>query len=162
PDVTVNVLVQKDFTVPPFQVVHSVNASVPIPLWDQNKGNIRQAQGNLLRATEEEHRVREDLASRVAEAFERYESNRRLAQYYHERVIPDFKKVFNLVLTLFAAQSEKGEYNLQFLDILNNQQLYVTAVMNYLNTLAAQWTAVSDVAGLLQTDDLFLGLDAVP
>jgi len=31
---------------------------VPVPVWGQNKGNIIQAQGALLRAVEEAHRVR--------------------------------------------------------------------------------------------------------
>jgi cobalt-zinc-cadmium efflux system outer membrane protein len=156
PDLAVHTLVQKDFTMPPFGITHSIAVGMQIPVWDQNRGGIQQAQGALLRATEEEHRVRNDLTTRLADAFERYEDNRLLAEYYRDRIIPDYKKVFNLVLSLFAAQSEKREYDLAFLDIINNQQLYATAVSNYLSTLTAQWTAVVDVASLLQIDDLFL------
>jgi cobalt-zinc-cadmium efflux system outer membrane protein len=155
PDLTVRVAAQKDYTAPPFGIAHNVAVSVPLPVWDRNTGGIKQAQGALLRATEDEHRVRNDLTVRLAEAFERYENNRLLVEYYRDQILPDYKKVFNLVLTLFAAQSEKAEYNLAFLDIVNNQQLYVTAVGDYLKTLSSQWTAVVDVASLLQTDDLF-------
>src|SRR5262249_40058129 len=81
PDVDVRLAVQKDYTTPPFSIVHSVQVGVPIPVWDQNQGNIQQAQGALLRATEEEHRVHSDLSSRFAEAFERYENNRLLVEY---------------------------------------------------------------------------------
>jgi cobalt-zinc-cadmium efflux system outer membrane protein len=156
PDVSLRVGVEKDYTTPPFNITENIQVGVALPLWDRNRGAIEQAEGGLLRASEEEQRVRNDLTSRLAEAFERYENQRLQARYYHDYIIPDYKKVFNLVLTLFAVQSEKAEYNLQFLDIVNNQQLYVNAVMNYLNTLSGQWAAVVDVASLLQTPDLFL------
>jgi cobalt-zinc-cadmium efflux system outer membrane protein len=159
PDLDFRVVVQKDFTTPPFNIAENVQLGITLPLWDRNQGAIAQAQGTLLRATEEEHRVRLELATRLAEAFERYDSSRRLAEYYRERILPDYKRVFYLVVNLFAAQSEKGEYNLQFLDIINNQQLYVTAVATYLNSLAAQWQAVSDVASLLQIDELYLPVE---
>ena len=60
-DVTTHMAIQKDYTVPPFSIVTSLQMGVALPLWDQNKGNIIQAQSNLLRAMEEPHRVRHRL-----------------------------------------------------------------------------------------------------
>src|SRR5204863_7609828 len=58
PDVTVHVMIQKDYTGPPFNITPSVQVGLPIPIWDRNQGGILQAEGNLLNASEEEHRVR--------------------------------------------------------------------------------------------------------
>src|SRR5262249_55129146 len=49
-----------------------------------------------------------------------------------------------------------------FVDVVTNQQLYVTALATYAATLAAQWQAVADVADVLQIDDLFQGIEAPP
>src|SRR5207245_8612428 len=82
PDVDVIVRVQKDYTTSPFNVTPSVQVGVPVPLWNQNRGGIIQAQGSLLRAVEESHRVRDDLSQRLAAAFEDYQNNRQLLEYY--------------------------------------------------------------------------------
>jgi cobalt-zinc-cadmium efflux system outer membrane protein len=138
-------------------VTQSVQVGVPIPIWDQNRGNIQQAQGALLRATEEEHRVRDDLTTRLADAFERYQFNRRQADYYRERVLPDLALVYSRSLVRF--QTDPAAV---FVDVVTNQQLYVTALATYATTLANQWQAVTDVANLLQIDDLFQGVEAPP
>jgi cobalt-zinc-cadmium efflux system outer membrane protein len=158
PDVDVRVVVQKDFTTPPFNVAHNVQVGVPIPIWDQNRGNILQAQGGLLRATEEEHRVRDDLTTRLADAFERYEFNRRQAEFYHERVLPDLALVYTRSLLRYQTEPQA----VSITDVVTNQQLYVTAVASYAAALASRWQAVTDVANLLQMDDLFLGMKSPP
>jgi outer membrane protein, heavy metal efflux system len=162
PDVDVRVTVQKDYTTPPFTIAHNVQVGVPIPIWDQNRGNIRQAQGALLRATEEEHRVRAALSSSLADAFERYESNRRLVRDYHDRIIPDLSQVYTSTLNRFANQvANLGDTTtfasgaVAFADVITSQQLYVTAIATYAGALRDQWQAVVDLASLLQSDDLF-------
>jgi cobalt-zinc-cadmium efflux system outer membrane protein len=157
PDLDVRVAVQKDFSMPPFGVTQSVHVGVALPIWDQNRGNIQQAQAALLRATEEEHRVRGELTTRLADAFERYEFNRRQAASYHEQVLPDLALVYSR--SLIRYQTEPGAV---FVDLVTNQQLYVTALTTYAATLAAQWQAVADIANLLQIDDLFQGMDSPP
>src|SRR5262249_44975900 len=142
PDVDVRVMLQKDYTSSTFLMSPSVAVGVPVPVWDRNQGNIINAQGALLRATEEAHRVRNDLTSRVAEAFERYENNRRLVEYYRLRILPDYVRVYRGVYERF--QTEKGAVN--FNDIAGAQQGVATATGTYLTTLAALWTSVVDLS----------------
>jgi cobalt-zinc-cadmium efflux system outer membrane protein len=167
PDVDARLTVQKDNTTPPFDVAYNVQIGVPLPIWDRNTGNIKQAQSALYRANKEEHRVQDDLTTRVADAFERYENNRVLTDYYRQEILPNWKRVYNLVLSVLGL-SEAGAQpgaqpnvglTLGFLDLSTNQQNYVTAVGAYLTALAAQWQAVVDIANLLQSDDLFLGIE---
>src|SRR5207253_2267937 len=42
PDVSLKVVVQKDFSSPPFLTQAGVEIGVPIPVWDRNQGNIQQ------------------------------------------------------------------------------------------------------------------------
>src|SRR5262249_2307670 len=70
-DIDVRVLIQKDYTAEPHNVIAAVEVGGQIPVWNQNRGGILQAEAQLVRATEEEHRVRDDLARQLADAFER-------------------------------------------------------------------------------------------
>src|SRR5262245_57671567 len=53
PDVALKVVVQKDFTAPPFATCANVEVGVPIPVWDRNQGNIQQASADVSKAIED-------------------------------------------------------------------------------------------------------------
>lgn len=89
PDVTLNVVLQKDFTGVPFGTVYNVQAGVPVPIFDRNEGGVMQAQAQVVQASDESHRVRDDLTVRLANAFEAYENNRVLLHLYRDRILPD-------------------------------------------------------------------------
>lgn len=151
PDVGVRVMVQRDFTGPPFEIAPSVAVSVPVPTWDRNQGNIIQQQGGLVHATEESHRVRNDLTGKLAEAFERYENNRIILDYYRTMILPDQVRAYQGVYLRHQQEPDKVSFG----DIINAQQILATTISTYLTVLGAQWTAVVDVANLLQLDDLY-------
>jgi cobalt-zinc-cadmium efflux system outer membrane protein len=153
PDVDVRVMLQRDLTGPPFEMSPSVMMSVPIPVWDRNQGGIMQSQAQLMRAVEESHRVRNDLTSRAADAFERYENNRVLLEYYRDHILPDQVRAYRGIYERHQIEKEI----VGFVDIVNAQQTLATAVTTYITTLGAQWTAVVDLSTLLQTDNLFGG-----
>lgn len=151
PDVNLHLAVQKDFTAAPFLTVYSVQLGGPLPIWDQNKGNIIQAQGALLRATEQAHQVRDDLTNRLATAFEQYENNRVLLDYYRGRIIPDQVRAYQRIVSRYGG----GDVNVGFIDFLNIQQNLVAAYTTYLATLMTTWTSVVSVADLMQVNDLY-------
>jgi cobalt-zinc-cadmium efflux system outer membrane protein len=162
PDVNLHLAIEKDFSMPPFAVTHSIQLGVPVPVWDQNKGNIIQAQGTLLRAVEEAHRVRDDLTNRLAAAFEQYENNRVLLEYYRDQILPDQVRAYRGIYLRYVGE-QQATSPLAFGDVVQAQQTLVTTVTTYVTTLGSFWTAVVGVADLLQTDDLFqVGPDAVP
>src|SRR5262249_13832732 len=65
--------------------------------------------------------------------------------------LPDYVRVYRGAYERF--RTEKGAVN--FNDIAGAQQGVATATGTYLTALAALWTSVVDLSGLLQTDDLF-------
>jgi outer membrane protein, heavy metal efflux system len=151
PDVDVRVAVQKDYTGSPVLTQVGVQVGVPVPVWDRNQGNIIQAQANLLRAVEQEHRVRTDLTSRLAEAFERYENARTLLDYYRLNILPDQVRAYRGVYERHNLEPDRVSFG----DVITAQQTLATTITSYLVTLGSAWTAVVDVANLLQTPDLF-------
>jgi cobalt-zinc-cadmium efflux system outer membrane protein len=161
PDVTLRYMLQKDYTGPPFELASSLAVTLPVPIWDRNQGGILQAQGLVLRAQEEAHRVRSDLARTLSDAFERYENNRVLLSYYRDQILPDQVRYFLGTRRRYNIEmpgiGEKafGSPAPGFLDMAVAQQNLVGTIGTYLTTLGAMWQAVVDVADLLQTDDLF-------
>jgi cobalt-zinc-cadmium efflux system outer membrane protein len=134
------------------RLVAGVQASVPVPVWDRNLGAIHQAQGALNRAIEEEHRVRLDLTSRVADAFRRYDESRDLLELYRTDILPKQVQAFRAAVTRhYGGALGRVAYT----DLITSEQNLVSVIGPYIIALGAQWQAVVDVANLLQTEDLF-------
>jgi cobalt-zinc-cadmium efflux system outer membrane protein len=150
PDIGVNVVVQKDNTASPFGTTYNLQLSVPLAVWDQNKGNIMAAQAQLLHATEEPHRVRADLTSRLAQAFRDYEYALDALEVYRVRILPDQVRFYRGVY-----ERRGTDPSVSFGDLVNAQQTLATAVTTYVGLLGSMWSSVVSVADLMQTDDLF-------
>jgi cobalt-zinc-cadmium efflux system outer membrane protein len=152
PDVEVRVMLQKDNTGLPFALNHSVQVGMPIPVWDRNQGGILQAEANVVQSTEEPHRVRAALSATLADAFERYQNNRVLLDYYRNEILPNQVRIYEGVYRRWNKDPAAG---LNIGDISVAQQNLATGVTGYLSTLGLLWQAVVDVTDLLQTNDLF-------
>jgi cobalt-zinc-cadmium efflux system outer membrane protein len=158
PDLLLHLAVEKDFTTPPFNVTSSMTLGGPLPVFDRNRGNIIQAQGALMRANEEPHRVRDALTSSLAGAFEAYDNARVLLDYYRNRIIPDQVQAYRSVFLRHNVEGPQGQVS--FGDVVTAQQTLVSTITTYVTTLGQAWTAVVNFADLLQTNDLFqIGLE---
>src|SRR5205823_10555963 len=95
PDVTVQTTILNDNSLGVSnRLTAGIQATVPVPVWDRNLGGIQQARGALMRAVEEEHRVRDDLTARVADAFRRYDESRDLLELYRKDILPKQVQAF--------------------------------------------------------------------
>ena len=150
PDIQTHVAVQKDFTVPPFNTCVNIAISAPVPLWDRNQGNIEQAEAQLNSTIEGPHATRDDLTNRLADAFERYQDNRALIAYYREHILPDQVQAYRGARQRYEIETDV----VAFSDIVNAQQTLATTITSYVTTLGSLWTAVVDLAALLEADDL--------
>jgi cobalt-zinc-cadmium efflux system outer membrane protein len=150
PDVDVRLLVQKDYTTPPFQVVESFQMSVPVPVWDQNKGGIHQAEWLLRQASVGPDQARNALINTLADAFNRYETTRETVAITRQQVrdqVRAYRGAYARRQTLPA--------DVAFGDLVTAEQTLAAYIAAYVTALGQQWQAVVDVANLLQTDDLF-------
>ena len=132
--------------------------SVPVPIFDQNKGGIRQSQAALVRANEEPHRVHADLTSRFSEAYRRYEENRVLLERYQKRILPTQVQAFRAAVKRYSGGDLGG---VAFTDLVSSEQTLVSVIGSYLLVVQAQWQALVDVSSLLQTDHLYQVADEV-
>jgi cobalt-zinc-cadmium efflux system outer membrane protein len=164
PDFDLQLKEQKDYTVAPNLWITSIQATVGVPIWDRNQGNIRQAEAQLVSAEEEPHKVRDDLYSRLADAFGRYEYNRVALEYFSQHILPDQVRAYRMLFDRYhtdtvpaLGQPKVGVLSdvPRFQDLVTTEQNLVALIQTYLATLGTTWTAVVDVANLLQTDDLF-------
>ncbi len=89
PDVDFQIGVFKDFAVPPQGITPTAQVGVPIPIWDQNKGNIRAQEAALVRALEEPHRVELNLTNNLATAYANYKNNLAALESYRKDILPD-------------------------------------------------------------------------
>lgn len=158
PDVRVGLGVKRTFEGPPDVILTDLTVGVPLPVWDRNQGGIRQAQGHLLRATEEMHRVRSDLTERLAAAFARYDNNRVLLDYYRRYLLPDQVRAYRGAYERHQQEPDAVGFG----DVVNAQQILANGVTGYVVALGDMWSAVVDISNLLQTNDLFqVGADVV-
>jgi cobalt-zinc-cadmium efflux system outer membrane protein len=150
PDLDVRMTLEKDFALAPFGTYHTLSVGFPIPIWDQNKGNIIAAQAALVRASEEAHRVQVTLANNLAAAYSNYKNNLVALEDYRRNILPDLVRYYR---GIFARR--QIDPNSPFGDLVAAQQILQTNVISYIGVLGTLWTSVVGVADFLQTDDLF-------
>jgi cobalt-zinc-cadmium efflux system outer membrane protein len=150
PDFDVRYQLAKDFTVMPFGQYQQFALGFPLPAWDQNKGNIIAAQGALVRASEESHRVEVTLTNNLATAYGNYRNNLYAMEYYRRYILPDLVRYYRAVYARRQIDPASA-----FGDLVFAQQNFTTNVTTYIGILGSLWTSVVSVADFLQTDDLF-------
>jgi len=152
PDLDAHVLIQRDFTTPPFGTMVGVSVGGPLPLWDRNQGNIMSAEAAVSKASEGPHFARDDLTSRLADAYERYQDNLKVIDYYRKWMLPDQVQAYRGAYQ----QYQQGVTDVvAFADVVTAQQTLATTITSYVAALGSLWQAVVDVGNLLETEDLF-------
>jgi outer membrane protein, heavy metal efflux system len=151
PDLDAHVVIQRDFTTPPFGTIVGVSLGGPLPLWDRNQGNIMSAEAAVSKASEGPHFVRDDLTSRLADAYERYQDNLKVIDYYRKWMLPDQVQAYRGAYQRHQTQPDV----VAFADVVTAQQTLATTVTSYVTALGSLWQAVVDVGNLLETEDLF-------
>ena len=128
--------------------IGGLQAGVPLPLWNRNQGGIRQAQADIARAQRNVGRTELDLQRRLANAFNIYETARRLADAYDKEILPKAQETFELVENGYRL----GEVG--YLDLLNAQRTYSQTNLAYLDALDDVWMSWTNIEGLLLSGGL--------
>ncbi len=150
PNIDAYASLEHDYLNPPFGIYQTLVLSIPLAVWDQNKGNIIAAQGALVRASKEQHRVEVTLTNNLALAYESYRNNLYAMEYYRRNVLPDLVRYYRGV---FARR--QIDPNSAFGDLVFAQQNLTTNVTAYIGILGSLWSSTVSVADFLQTDSLF-------
>jgi cobalt-zinc-cadmium efflux system outer membrane protein len=150
PDFDVRMAMGKDYTVAPFGTYKTLALSMPLPIWNQNKGNIIGAQAALIRASEESHRVEVSLTYNLGQAYTNYQNNLIALEDYRCNILPDLVRYYRGVYARRQVDPTSA-----FVDLAFAQQNLSSNVIAYLGVLGSAWSSVVSLADFLQTDDLF-------
>ena len=151
PDVYVYGTFQKDFTTPGVRSTsYNTQIGVPLPLWNRNRGNIISAEGDLGQAQQQLRRAHMDLTEQLAQTFAEYETNRYQLQMLTAQVLPDYARAFRGTYERHTVEPDK----VGFEDVILVLQNLQDAVAAYITALSGQWTAVADLANLMQVERL--------
>jgi cobalt-zinc-cadmium efflux system outer membrane protein len=126
----------------------SVQATLPLPLWNRNQGGVRRAQAEVAAAQTNVSRVELDLQQRLAAAFERYSNAAQQVERYEKTILPAAEETLRLV----TAGWQQGEFD--YLRRLTSQRTYFQANLDYLKALGELRSSVVEIEGLLLTDSL--------
>jgi cobalt-zinc-cadmium efflux system outer membrane protein len=121
----------------------TVQAGMPMPIFNRNQGNIRKAQAELMAARHEARRVQLELQQRLAVVFEQYESARYQVERYSRDILPIAKQSLDLANLGYR----QGEYNYLFL--LTAQRTYFQTNLAYLDALRELRAAATAIEGNL-------------
>ncbi|HEV3006306.1 MAG TPA: TolC family protein, partial [Pirellulales bacterium] len=150
PDLDVRAALEKDHTLAPYGTYKTLAIGFPLPVWDQNRGNIMSAQAALIRAEEESHRVEVSLTYSLGQAYTNYQNNLYALETYRRDILPDLVRYYRGVYARRDVDPASS-----FGDLVFAQQNLSSNVTSYLTVLGSLWSSVVALADYLQTDDLF-------
>ena len=150
PDIDTAVVVQKDNTTAPFGTTVNVQAGIPLPVFDRNRGNIMAAEAGLVRARHEYDRARNELLASLAGVFARYQTSTITSQYYRSQILIDQVRAYRGIYERYQQEPDAVSFN----DVVTAQQTLASTVAAYMQALGDEWQAVIELASLLQVDDL--------
>jgi outer membrane protein, heavy metal efflux system len=123
-----------------------IAASIPVPLWNRNQGNIFAAKAQVGEAVNEVGRVQNDLVGRLATAFGTYAAARQRAEKYKTAILPKAEQSYKLSLKAYQG----GQF--EYLRVLQAQRAVAEARLEYLRSLGEVWRAASEIAGFMLED----------
>lgn len=155
PDVTVSLGVRRDEQLGRNQAL--IGVSIPIPLFDSNRGHLLEALKREDKARDERLAIQTRLGTQAFDARERLSAARTQAEALDHDVLPRAQGAYDAAVKGF----QLGKFN--FLDVLDAQRTLFQARSQYLRALADAHRAAADIDRLLgNTAEIAQQPDAKP
>ncbi|HXJ05885.1 MAG TPA: TolC family protein [Candidatus Acidoferrum sp.] len=123
-------------------------ASVEIPLFNRNQGNIGSAQADADRAQQEQTRVALTLRARAATVVDEYSNAKLMAVEYRDGILPQARKAYSLLVDKY------GQMLASYPRVLEAQRKLFELQVEYIAALEGVWTNGLALQGYLLTDGL--------
>lgn len=123
-----------------------LNASIPIPIWNRNQGNIASARAQIQKATADVTQVQNMIARQIAEMSGRYRVADQRVHRFEEKIIPKAREGVTITQEAFAS----GQFD--SFRLLQSQRGLVDSNLEYIVALEARWVAAAELAGLAQLE----------
>ena len=122
------------------------SASIPVPIWNRNQGNIASAHAHIIRATANVNQVQNQIAGRMAELIGRYQVADQQVKRFEERIIPKAREGVTITQEAFA----QGTFD--SFRLLQSQRGLIDSNLGYITALEMRWLAAAELAGLAQLE----------
>ena len=129
-------------------IIGDVQVGLPIPILNNNRGNIQTAYAELRIAEAEIARVQLAIRKRLASVYEIYENSRTEVDRYTQNILPDAHAAIKLVIEGYQQQQ------FDYLTVLRAQRTYAQANLAYLQSLQNHGTTRIALEGLLLSGSL--------
>ena len=123
-------------------------ASVEIPLFNRNQGNIAAARADINRAEQEKRRVELTLRERAATVVDEYANAKLMVLEYRDEMLPQAKKAYGLLVDKY------GKMLASYPRVLDAQRRLYQLQIEYIAALEGVWTNGLALQGYLLTDGL--------
>lgn len=123
-------------------------ASVEIPLFNRNQGNMAEARASIDRMELEKKRIALTLRERAASVLDQYANARLMATEYRDELLPRAKKAYSLMVDKY------GLMLASYPRVLDSQRKLYELQIEYIASLEAVWTNGISLQGYLLTDGL--------
>jgi cobalt-zinc-cadmium efflux system outer membrane protein len=141
PDVTVSLGVNRNEELGRNQAI--VGVSVPLPIFDTNRGNVLEAQRRTDKARDELAGTETRLGGELAQAVEKLSMSRQEVQALQQDILPGAQSAYEAATTGF----EYGKFG--FLDVLDAQRTLLQAKSQYLRALSEAHRAGAEIDRIL-------------
>jgi len=123
-------------------------ASVEIPIFNRNQGNVGAARADVERAAQEKLRIALTLRERAATVVDEYANAKLMALEYRDEILPHAKKAYSLLVDKY------GKMLASYPRVLESQQRLYELQIEYIAALEGVWTNGLALQGYLLTDGL--------
>ncbi|MGC1620239.1 MAG: TolC family protein [Candidatus Acidiferrum sp.] len=123
-------------------------ASIELPLFNRNQGNITAARAGMDRAEQEKMRVSLTLRERTATVVDEYANAKLMAVEYRDEMLPQAKKAYSLLADKY------GKMLASYPRVLDAQRKLYELQIEYIAALEGVWTNGLALQGDLLTDGL--------
>ncbi len=112
-----------------------VEASVQLPIWNRNQGNIQAARVELERAYEGVTRAQLLTRNRAEPYAQQYQTARFAAERYRTEMLPRARRAYQLEVTKYQQMAQAYPH------VLTAQHMLFTLQLTYLQALNEEWRA---------------------
>jgi cobalt-zinc-cadmium efflux system outer membrane protein len=120
-----------------------VTASIPLPLFGRNQGEISRARFGVLKAHADRHAAQARLHAQLTEAYQQLASAYEESRSLQNEILPTARRAYE------AAETSFKEGKTGYLDVLDAQRTLTDIREQYVEALASYHQAATAVEGLI-------------
>ncbi len=122
-----------------------IGLSIPIPVFDKNKGNLQSAKAREFQAADEKTALENQLQTELMDAYSRRQLQVEASSMYQNDILPGAQSAYEAARKGF----EFGKFS--FLEVLDAQRTLFQANTQYIQALALARLAEADMQNILGT-----------